>query len=255
MWVKQVLERLSFVGVEVAELPAAVAVSDYRPYGREPRAAVVPAGTLLVRMEQGTKHYIQTMLHEQAYVPLAAVSATLCAVYLLDTPLSPVLELPVALIAVYPTLDVSAAWCVQFYDLSAWSAPLMENVGGGWSSDELAPDTLTTARTLNLTAVVEELRRTGAVAHSAALAERVVGGNHKQKAGSVVVLQQTANAGESYDWLAFIMRDVWGVEFTPMLPAEFASPGATFDSAGHLLLKYESTEIFDTIRELHRYNS
>jgi hypothetical protein len=108
-----------------------------------------------------------------------------------------------------------------FYDLSAWSAPLMENTPGGWSSAPLAETlpALRHARALNLTAKVAELRLQPAAAVAAAA--------DALRAGSIVVLQQTeANPGESFDWLSFTMRDRWGLGFTSMLPDDFGAPGA-----------------------------
>ena len=43
----------------------------------------------------------------------------------------------------------------------------------------------------------------------------------QQQQQQIVVLQQSNNAGESFDWLAFKMRDSWALEFDIMKPADF----------------------------------
>ena len=62
------VRRLQHMGVHVRRLSAPLEVPDFRPYGRLPQAATLPAGTYWVSMEQPQKHWIQVMLNESTYM-------------------------------------------------------------------------------------------------------------------------------------------------------------------------------------------
>ncbi|MET0817239.1 MAG: M14 family zinc carboxypeptidase, partial [Solirubrobacteraceae bacterium] len=90
--VQSLVRRLQRMDVAVRRLTAPLAVPDLTEYGREPRAATLPAGTYVISMNQRQKHWVQAMLNEDTYVP-------------------------------FP----------YFYDVTAWSQPLLYDVGGGYS--------------------------------------------------------------------------------------------------------------------------
>lgn len=64
-----IVHRLQQAHVQVDRLLRRTAVPDYRPYGREPRRTVLPAGTYWVSLAQPQKHWVQAMLNEDTYVP------------------------------------------------------------------------------------------------------------------------------------------------------------------------------------------
>jgi hypothetical protein len=83
--------RLRAAGVVVRRLRKAWRAPLMDPYGQAPDGpALLPAGTFIVPMAQGPKHWVQAMLGEHSYVP-------------------------------FP----------YFYDVSAWSNPLLMGVAGG----------------------------------------------------------------------------------------------------------------------------
>lgn len=103
-----------------------------------------------------------------------------------------------------------------FYDLTGWSAMILENVPGGWAASEISE------------VVMEQVaRRTTAKAAAAAAAQQAqVRGAHdvlnklKQQTGAVkkqkpeeaaiAVLAASANSpGESFDWLAHKLNTDW----------------------------------------------
>jgi len=96
--VRSLVRRLQRMDVGVRTLTEPLRVRDYRPYGRDARAVVLPRGTFWVTMAQGQKHWVQAMLGESSYVP-------------------------------FP----------YFYDVTAWSGPLLFNVAGGRSGRTLQP--------------------------------------------------------------------------------------------------------------------
>ena len=55
--------------VQVYRLTAPLDLPDFKPYGRPARATVLPAGTYWIPMAQAQKHWIQSMLNENTYVP------------------------------------------------------------------------------------------------------------------------------------------------------------------------------------------
>ena len=67
--VQSLVRRLQRMDVQVYRLTAPLAVPDYRAYGRPAAPTTLPAGTYWVPMAQTQKHWIQSMLHEDTYVP------------------------------------------------------------------------------------------------------------------------------------------------------------------------------------------
>ena len=63
------VRRLQRMDVDVYRLTAPLAVPDFKPYGRPAGAAVLPAGTYWIPMAQMQKHWIQSLLNENTYVP------------------------------------------------------------------------------------------------------------------------------------------------------------------------------------------
>lgn len=88
--VATLVSRLQQDRVEIERLLAPVHVPDYTAYGNTPKATTIPAGSYWVPMAQAQKHWIQTMLGQDSYVP-------------------------------FP----------YFYDVTAWSLPLLQDVEGG----------------------------------------------------------------------------------------------------------------------------
>ncbi len=73
--VARLIERLQGFGVEVLRLRSAARVEAFDPYGPAgAQAALLPAGTFWVPLAQGPKHWVQTLLNEQTYVPFASFS-------------------------------------------------------------------------------------------------------------------------------------------------------------------------------------
>ena len=67
--VQALVRRLQRMDVEVHRLTAPLAVPDFRAYGRPEAATVLPVGTYWIPMAQMQKHWIQSMLNEDTYVP------------------------------------------------------------------------------------------------------------------------------------------------------------------------------------------
>ncbi len=63
------VSRLQDAHVEVHQLAGDTVVSDYRPYGEEPRSKTMPAGTYWISLAQAQKHWVQAALNEDTYVP------------------------------------------------------------------------------------------------------------------------------------------------------------------------------------------
>lgn len=63
------VRRLQRMDVDVYRLTEPLAVSDFKPYGDPKEARTLPAGTYWIPMAQGQKHWIQSMLHEDTYMP------------------------------------------------------------------------------------------------------------------------------------------------------------------------------------------
>ncbi|HET9322414.1 MAG TPA: M14 family zinc carboxypeptidase [Gaiellaceae bacterium] len=67
--VQMLVRRLQRMDVQVYRLTAPLAVPDFKAYGRPAGGAVFPAGTYWIPMAQMQKHWIQSMLNENTYVP------------------------------------------------------------------------------------------------------------------------------------------------------------------------------------------
>ncbi len=67
--VQSLVRRLQRMDVEVFQLTAPLSVPDFTPYARPASSTVLPAGTYWIPMQQGQKHWIQSMLNEDTYVP------------------------------------------------------------------------------------------------------------------------------------------------------------------------------------------
>ena len=67
--VQALVRRLQRMDVEVYRLTAPLTVPDFKPYGRPAGETVLPAGTYWIPMAQMQKHWIQSMLNENTYVP------------------------------------------------------------------------------------------------------------------------------------------------------------------------------------------
>ena len=67
--VQSLVRRLQRMDVAVFRLTAPLTVPDFTPYGRPPTATVLPAGTYWIPMGQTQKHWIQSLLNEDTYVP------------------------------------------------------------------------------------------------------------------------------------------------------------------------------------------
>jgi hypothetical protein len=67
--VQSLVRRLQRMDVEVFQLTAPLAVPDFTPYAGQASTTVLPSGTYWIPMQQGQKHWIQSMLNENTYVP------------------------------------------------------------------------------------------------------------------------------------------------------------------------------------------
>ena len=63
------LRRLQRMDVDVYRLTEPLEVSDFHAYGDPEAERTLPAGTYWIPMAQGQKHWIQSMLHEDTYMP------------------------------------------------------------------------------------------------------------------------------------------------------------------------------------------
>jgi Zinc carboxypeptidase len=63
------VRRLQRMDVDVYRLTEPLDVPDYHPYGDPEQSKTLPAGTYWIPMAQGQKHWIQSMLHEDSYIP------------------------------------------------------------------------------------------------------------------------------------------------------------------------------------------
>ncbi len=63
------VRRLQRMDVDVYRLTEPLEVPDFRPYGDPELQRTLPAGTYWIPMAQGQKHWIQSMLHEDTYMP------------------------------------------------------------------------------------------------------------------------------------------------------------------------------------------
>jgi Zinc carboxypeptidase len=67
--VQELVRRLQRMDVQVYRLTAPLTVPDFKPYGRPAGATVLPAGTYWIPLAQMQKHWIQSLLNENTYVP------------------------------------------------------------------------------------------------------------------------------------------------------------------------------------------
>ena len=67
--VQRLVRRLQRMDVTVRVLESPLVVPDFRPYGRPARRRTLPAGTFWIPMAQPQKHWIQSMLNENTYLP------------------------------------------------------------------------------------------------------------------------------------------------------------------------------------------
>ena len=112
-----------------------------------------------------------------------------------------------------------------FYDLTGWSATILQNVAGGYCASELAEDMQAT--TLTAKDAAKDARK---VAEAQAVPEKLRKLRAQSKAdkaqnAGIVVLRAMAgnNPGESFDWLVHKMNQDWQLPYTEMLSAEFAA--------------------------------
>ncbi|URN02159.1 hypothetical protein LUW74_01330 [Actinomadura madurae] len=159
--VRLIVRRLQRMGVRVERLVRPLAVPDFKAYGKPEARTTLPAGTYVISMAQGRKHWIQAMLNEDSYTP-------------------------------FP----------YFYDVTAWSLPLIGNVPGGSSGAVLRPK---------------------AVRVPTPAAPRP---GHEGKAPRLAVLQLSAtssSARESAGWLRHRLDRDWKLPFTLLTPADVAA--------------------------------
>jgi hypothetical protein len=68
--VHSLVRRLQRMDVDVFRLTRSLAVSDFHAYGSAAAASVaLPAGTYWIPMAQGQKHWIQSMMHDETWIP------------------------------------------------------------------------------------------------------------------------------------------------------------------------------------------
>ena len=67
--VQRLIRRLQRMDVELYRLTEPLTVPDFRAYGRAPASTVLPAGTYWIPMAQARKHWVQSMLNEDTYIP------------------------------------------------------------------------------------------------------------------------------------------------------------------------------------------
>jgi len=67
--VQRLIRRLQRMDVELFRLTEALTVPDFRAYGRAPASTTLPAGTYWIPVAQARKHWVQSMLNEDTYIP------------------------------------------------------------------------------------------------------------------------------------------------------------------------------------------
>ncbi len=67
--VRRLIRRLQRMDVVVRVLESDLDVPDFRPYGRPARPRTLPAGTFWIPMAQPQKHWVQSMMNEDTYLP------------------------------------------------------------------------------------------------------------------------------------------------------------------------------------------
>jgi hypothetical protein len=66
---QRLVRRLQRMDVEVSRLTEPLDVPGFRAYGRAAEDTTLPAGTYWIPLAQRQKHWIQSMLHEDSYIP------------------------------------------------------------------------------------------------------------------------------------------------------------------------------------------
>jgi hypothetical protein len=92
------VRRLQRMDVDVYRLTQAQRIENFTPYGGTTRTEAMPIGSYWIPMAQGQKHWIQSMLGSDTYIPYKVT-----------------------------------------YDVTAWSNPLLMNLKGGYTGDQLTP--------------------------------------------------------------------------------------------------------------------
>ena len=135
----------------------------FHPYGDPGGSTVLPAGTYWITSAQAQKHWIQSMLNEETWIPF----------------------------------DVT-------YDVTAWSNPLLMNLEGGWSGDDVTT-----------TAAAE-------VVGEVAAPEWALDAPSDLK---VLLLEneRSTRGYESANQTAYLFRDVWGLAFDHVVTADFTT--------------------------------
>jgi hypothetical protein len=67
--VQRLIRRLQRMDVELSRLTEPLDVPDFRAYGRPAAPTTLPAGTYWIPMAQARKHWVQSMLNEDTYIP------------------------------------------------------------------------------------------------------------------------------------------------------------------------------------------
>jgi hypothetical protein len=67
--VQRLIRRLLRMDVELYRLTEDLNVPDFRAYGRAPTSTTLPAGTYWIPLAQARKHWVQSMLNEDTYIP------------------------------------------------------------------------------------------------------------------------------------------------------------------------------------------
>ncbi len=67
--VQRLVRRLQRMDVELSRLTEPLTVPDFRAYGRAPTSTTLPVGTYWIPLAQARKHWVQSMLNEDTYIP------------------------------------------------------------------------------------------------------------------------------------------------------------------------------------------
>ncbi|MBO2446725.1 hypothetical protein J4573_06460 [Actinomadura barringtoniae] len=159
--VQTIVRRLQRMNVTVQRLTRPLGVPDYKAYGRAEAKTTLPAGTYMISMAQGQKHWIQAMLNEDSYTP-------------------------------FP----------YFYDVTAWSMPLLQNVSGGSSGAELKAHA----------SRVPQLPEPSTAQHGT-----------KPKIGILALSSTSSSARQSVGWLRSRFDRQWKLPYTVLTPADVAA--------------------------------
>lgn len=67
--VGKLIDEMQETGVKVFRLNSATTLSGVKEYGKDAKTATLPAGTLYIPMAQGMKHWIQSVMGENPFIP------------------------------------------------------------------------------------------------------------------------------------------------------------------------------------------